>query len=143
MTVSECETNSGIFGHYRIKKPRVEDYCTFKFHTCKVCKQLFNSAEEMWDHALIHKELQRFKCASKGCGYTSVSREKLLKHKVMSHSTSQSSGHNGSVTGGSQINKVTDEFNISGQQQLHYACEFDGCDSVFFLPGKIYIEILS
>ena len=156
LKVSECETGSGTFGHYRIKKPRFDDYCTFKFHTCKVCKQLFNTAEQMWEHALVHKELQRFKCSAKGCGYSSASREKLLQHKAITHPRIKKTPNDmNSATiqpnmldtsdlvqienlndHHNQPENPMDEFTLLGQQQ-HYPCEFDRCDSVFFSANEL------
>ena len=44
-----------------VKKKRRQrlDYCTNKFHTCKFCRQLFDSAEKVWEHMVTHSECRR------------------------------------------------------------------------------------
>ena len=53
----------------------------FKFFTCRVCKHLFNTPTDMWEHmAEEHKELRKFKCTM--CNFKAVCRERLFHHKV-------------------------------------------------------------
>ena len=36
------------------KEPK-PDYCVIKYHSCKVCRQLFESAQAMWEHVMQHE----------------------------------------------------------------------------------------
>ena len=63
------------------KKSR--DYCTIKFHTCRVCKQLFDSAEKMWEHAVTHEDFHKYKCSI--CKYVTACKSDLAQHKMNEH----------------------------------------------------------
>ncbi len=58
-------------------------FCAIKFHTCRVCKQLFYSAEEMWEHAVTHEDFHKYHCGA--CQYVTASRSELLQHKLSVH----------------------------------------------------------
>ena len=67
-----------------IKKNTNESgFCAIKFHTCRVCKQLFYSAEEMWEHAVTHEDFHKYKCNQ--CTYVTACHRELVNHKLLNH----------------------------------------------------------
>ena len=55
------------------------DYCTNKFHTCKFCRQLFDSAEKVWEHMVTHSECRRRgKVSLSSFRYTMLQRLKAM-----------------------------------------------------------------
>ncbi len=66
-----------------IKPSHNQDFCMNKFHTCKICKQLFEKAEDMWEHALQHDESHNSRCNV--CDYKAPSITDMVKHNYQEH----------------------------------------------------------
>ena len=59
---------------------------TVKFHNCKVCHQLFDSAEKLWEHAHMGQcQDNRIKCAL--CDYQGTSTSAVVDHVLQAHSS--------------------------------------------------------
>ena len=66
----------------RRKRPK-PDYCCITYHSCKVCKQLFESADAMWEHALQHADFYNERCDY--CDFSAPTKEAIQDHCSQAH----------------------------------------------------------
>ncbi|KAK2185357.1 hypothetical protein NP493_239g05012 [Ridgeia piscesae] len=99
------------------KRRHKQDYCTIKFHTCKFCRQLFDSAEKMWEHVMTHNECRkRGKSSLSNYRYTMLQRLKAVAVAASERESSED------MPGGQDI-ATCDNRVDSGK----FACVYRGC----------------
>lgn len=106
-----------------VKKKRrpKQDYCTIKFHTCKFCRQLFDSAEKMWEHVMTHNECRkRSKSTLSNYRYTMLQRLKAVAVTTAEHASPSSEDVTSIQDGG--IGEGT-----NGTETSRFACVYRGC----------------
>ena len=97
--IPQCiATEQGIFSQFKLTKnsgtdstASPEQEFTMKFHSCRVCKQLFETADALWEHALVHNSNPRYRCPKQVCKFTCDTIEQLVDHQVTLHISDEGS----------------------------------------------------
>lgn len=138
------EPPAGESRRTRRKRAKAE-YCCITYHSCKVCKQLFESADAMWEHALQHADFYNERCIY--CDFSAPTKEALYEHSVQMHGLNAQTGENArtrsegrrkeypcKVCGktlrspaGLQVHMVRHDEAAERQ----YNCDHKGCSAVF------------
>ena len=99
-------------------RKRSNDYCTIKYHTCKFCRQLFDSAKKMREHAVIHEDLVRSR-------YYASRRLRQASRPPQTKQAAKDGEPHGGAAGGSEARAAGE----ASERCERLACIYSGCST--------------